>query len=69
MESIVGILFSLFALYLLVGLIFYFIFLSKGMKTIDDATDGVKVGFKLLILPGTLLLWPFLLAKWRRTRF
>jgi len=67
MESIVGIVFLLFGFYLLVGLAFYFIFLSKGMKSMDEATEGVKLGFKLLILPGTLFLWPLLLAKWRKS--
>lgn len=67
MESIVGIVFLLFGLYLLAGFVFYFIFLSKGMKSMDEATEGVKLGFKLLILPGTLFLWPFLLAKWKKS--
>ena len=67
MESIVGIIFLLLALYLIAGFVFYILLLRKGMKAMDEAAEGVKLGFKLLILPGTLFLWPFLWATWKKS--
>ncbi|MDA1267012.1 MAG: hypothetical protein O2816_18180 [Planctomycetota bacterium] len=53
-------------LYLALGLLFAVPFLLKGAAKIDgDAVEG-SWGFKLLILPGTVALWPLLLSRWLR---
>ncbi len=52
-------------LYLVAGSLFAIFFLSKGMEKIDKATHGSGWGFRLIILPGTIVLWPVLLKKWR----
>ena len=51
-------------IYLLLGLVFYFPFVRKGIHQIDESTHGSSVGFYLIILPGTLAFWPVLLTKW-----
>ena len=51
-------------LYLAVGLLFSIPFLLKGAARIDEDAAQGSWGFKLLILPGTLALWPLLLARW-----
>jgi hypothetical protein len=52
--------------YLLVGLLFYFPFIRKGIHLVDENAHGSSIGFYLIILPGTLAFWPVLLAKWRK---
>lgn len=31
----------------------------------DETAHGAGIGFRLIILPGTLVFWPVLLRKWR----
>ena len=64
METTVAIIFSTLGFYLLVGLIFYFPFVFNGMKKIDEGAKDTPLGFKILILPATLVFWPVLLKKW-----
>lgn len=66
MESVFSILFLIALLYLVAGLVFYFPFVSKGMKKIDDAVPGSTWGFRLIILPGVVVLWPVMLRKWMK---
>ena len=55
---------NLAGLYLALGLVFAIAFVTKGVGRIDpDAAQG-SWGFRLLILPGSTLLWPLLLKRW-----
>jgi hypothetical protein len=54
------------AAYLLCGLLVGLPFVLRGVDRVDDAARGAGLGFRLLILPGTVALWPLLLAKWLR---
>lgn len=54
-------------LYLLAGLVFYVVFLAKGIRRVDESTEGSPKLFFLLILPGTLAFWPVLWRRWRQT--
>ena len=49
--------------YLLLGLLFAVPFLIKGVGKLDPSAKAGTWGFRLLILPGTVLLWPYL--AWR----
>lgn len=51
-------------LYLFAGLIFAIPFLIKGVTVIDEGAVDSKWSFRLIILPGTIVFWPFLLRKW-----
>ena len=53
-------------IYLLAGCLFLFPFMIKGINAIDEGAHGGSWGFKLIISPGTIVLWPFLLKKWMR---
>ncbi len=64
----VSIIFMAVALYLIAGILFAVFFLSKGIHKIDTAAHGSGWGFKLIILPGTIVLWPVLLNKWRKVK-
>lgn len=64
----VNIILLIAALYLLAGVLFAVFFLSKGLKKMDTAAHGSGWGFRLIILPGTVVLWPVLLNKWRKVK-
>jgi len=64
METFASIFSSVFLLYLLLGLVFAIAFLWKGAGKLDDKTKGTSWGFKALIFPGSIALWPVLLKKW-----
>jgi hypothetical protein len=50
--------------YLLCGLLFAVPFVIKGVTDVDEGTHGTKLGFRLIIIPGTIMFWPLLLSKW-----
>jgi hypothetical protein len=56
------------ASYLLAGLLFGLAFVAVGVTRIDPAARGTSAAFRLLILPGSVALWPILAAKWARHR-
>lgn len=65
MEQIVFIILNLAALYLLCGLVFAIPFVLKGVRRVDpDGARGSGPGFRLIIIPGTVVFWPLLLKKW-----
>ena len=52
------------ALYLAAGLVFSIPFVIKGVTKIDEGAIGSKWGFRVIIIPGTMVFWPLLLKKW-----
>jgi hypothetical protein len=52
--------FLLAGLYILAGILFSIFFLSRGIYKVDKNAEGSPVSFKLVILPGVVLLWPVL---------
>jgi hypothetical protein len=52
--------------YLMAGLVFGVVFVTVGVARIDPAARGTSATFRLLILPGSVALWPVLAAKWAR---
>lgn len=55
-------------LYAGAGLLFALPFLAWGLPHIDAAARGSSFAFRLLILPGTVALWPMLMRQWLRSR-
>jgi len=53
-------------LYLLCGLIFAVPFVLVGAGKIDPHAAHGTWGFRLLILPGSILLWPLLAHRWAK---
>jgi len=56
-------------LYGALGVLFAAAFHWRGLHKIDPATRGAGLGFRLLITPGVIALWPYLAWQWRNARF
>ncbi len=52
--------------YMALGILFAIPFLLRGLRRIDPPTEGSTRGFKLIILPGVIALWPLLAWRWQR---
>jgi hypothetical protein len=50
-----------------IGLLFGLAFVAFGIQRIDPAARGAGWGFRLLVLPGVVALWPLLAARWLRS--
>ena len=55
---------GLVGVYLGIGVVFAFPFLLKGIGRIDPVAAKGTVGFKILIFPGVIALWPLLARRW-----
>ena len=62
----VEILLIIAAIYLLGGVLFVIPFLMNGLEKIDEGAHGSTIGFKIIIIPGVIVLWPLLLSKWMK---
>ena len=54
------------AVYLVLGLAFAILFVIWGVGKIDPAATNGTWGFRVIILPGVMLLWPLLAGRWWR---
>ena len=54
--------------YLGAGLLFAVPFVARWAGRLDPAARAGSPGFRLLVLPGSALLWPVLLIKLLRAR-
>jgi hypothetical protein len=68
MVTIVTILFYILGIYILAGFLFAVVFLFKGIEKVDVSAHGATWGFKLIIIPGVVALWPVLLNKWIKSK-
>ncbi len=50
--------------YIACGLVFAPLFAWRGADRIDPAVRSAGLGFRLIILPGVVALWPVLLRRW-----
>lgn len=51
-------------IYAAAGLVFAVFFLWRGVARLDSAAAGSPLGFRLIILPGVVALWPLLAWRW-----
>ena len=61
---LVDIILIIVAVYLFAGLVFAIPFIIRGVTKIDEGAQGSKWGFRVIIIPGTMVFWPLLLKKW-----
>lgn len=60
----VSIILIIVAAYLAAGFVFAVPFIWKGVAKVDEGAHGATRGFRIIIIPGTIVFWPFLLKKW-----
>lgn len=53
--------------YAALGLLFALPFVSIGVTRVLEPPRPVTMAARLLILPGTIVLWPVVLMKWVRS--
>lgn len=63
-EAAATLIVRLAGVYLSIGLVFAVAFVTVGAGRIDPVARNGTWGFKLLILPGTMALWPLLARRW-----
>lgn len=61
---IVNIILMIVAIYLCCGFVFAVPFVLKGANAIDEGAHETTLGFKIIIIPATMVFWPLLLKKW-----
>ena len=55
---------SLAMIYLICGFLFALVFTFRLVDKLDEQAAGSTFGFRLFIIPGCTLLWPFLLRSY-----
>lgn len=63
-ERIASWILALAATYLAAGVLFALTFLFRGLERVDPAAQGARWGFRCLIAPGVVALWPLLARRW-----
>jgi len=56
------------AIYLTIGFVFAIPFVIKGVHKVDEVAHGGSIGFRIIIIPGTMVFWPLLLKKWIKAK-
>lgn len=62
-DQLFSILVKLAGAYLLAGLVVAGFFFARWLKTVDPAAVGGSRGFRVLITPGVIALWPMVLMR------
>ncbi len=55
---------ALLALYVALGVLFAVPFVLRGVNRVDPIARESTRGFRLIILPGVVALWPLLARRW-----
>jgi len=63
MITAINIFLTLLALYFAIGLLFGLYFLFKGATKIDPLMQNTKKKVRILLFPGVIATWPFLIMK------
>jgi hypothetical protein len=61
---LVQILLVIVTIYFACGFVFLIPFIINGVNAIDEGAHGSSIGFRIIIIPGTIVFWPVLLRKW-----
>ena len=63
MEILITVFLTALAIYFIIGLIFGLVFLFGGASRIDSLMMDSKWIVRLLLFPGCIAVWPFLIGK------
>lgn len=56
------------ALYAVAGVVTALAFVSVGISQVLRPPMPATLGARIMLLPGTFALWPYILIRWRRAR-
>ena len=62
MDTIAVILFGVFVVYLVIGVLTAIAFVTSGVTRVQPAP--VTIGARILLLPGAVALWPLVISRW-----
>jgi len=65
-EWVASLLVKALTTYLMAGAVVGTLFAFLGSGRVDPAAREGTTGFRLMIVPGSILLWPLVLARWTR---
>jgi len=54
--------------YLTIGLLFSIVFVARFIDRLDESAQGASWTFRLMIIPGSIALWPLLLINVQKAR-
>jgi hypothetical protein len=63
---IIDLIFTIVGIYLICGFVFALAFIFKGVQVIDEGAKDSTWGFRIIIIPASMVFWPLLLTKWIR---
>ncbi len=63
-EKIAGWIVGGLTVYAAVGVVFALLFVTRGVNRIDPIARESTWGFRVMIFPGSVALWPLLLKRW-----
>lgn len=66
LEWTVSIFLILLGIYFLIGFVFAFFFVNKGLQAIDEDAEKTSIYIKLILFPGSIAFWWILWLKWRK---
>lgn len=64
MIVLVNVLVGVLGAYVTLGLLFAIPFVLRGVQKIDPVAENGTWGFRLIILPAVVALWPVMLRRW-----
>ena len=66
LSRMIGVFIYVVFLYLAIGLVVSVPFALIWSKRIEPAVQSSTLGFKLIVVPGAAMLWPYMLVRIRR---
>lgn len=66
-ESAAHIILAALALYMGAGIVVAVLMLAGGIGRVDPTAHGSPLGFRLIVTPGVIALWPWALWRWARS--
>jgi hypothetical protein len=63
-ETLARVLVQAAGAYVALGAAFAVAFLWRGVERVDPSARGSSRGFRLIVLPGVIALWPLLARRW-----
>jgi hypothetical protein len=68
MNLMAAIVLCAFALYLAIGIVIGILFVIFGVTNALPHPTPVSGGARIVLLPGSILLWPLVLRRWLKSR-